>query len=95
MTSNTKFISYGEYQKMITHIAHNLDKKMLEDGVKKTLYFDSTTEQQKHYHKIDACAVLAGDTVNINPDTWDHQSYYTSDKFDVNGIRFKIFIHTS
>jgi hypothetical protein len=35
MASNTKFISYGEYQKMITHIAHNLDKKMLEDGVKK------------------------------------------------------------
>lgn len=95
MTHDTKIISNIEYQQMITHIISNLDKKTLENGVKKELYFDSITEQQKFYHQIDACAVLIDNTVKINPDTWPHTSYYISDKFDFNGVRVKIFIQTS
>ena len=80
---------------MMINIANNLDQNKLSNGAKKSLYFDSTTEQQKHYHQIDACAVLSDGKININPDAWDNTSYYTSDKFESDGIRFKIFISKS
>lgn len=92
MSQSTKKMSFDEYQKMVNYIALSIDRKNLEDGAKKSLYFDSITEQQKHYHQIDACAVLSDGKLNINPQTWSNTSYYISDKFESDGIQFKIFI---
>ena len=89
----TKTISQEQFDDNMKKMAEDIGPEFL----KKALDSNTTchdTEAQKKQHDIDVCVVTyqSEEYMMANPVHWCPASYYISEKFEKDGIRFKIFV---
>lgn len=89
--STTKILTEEEFNSHMKEIAKDIDADFLKKSKNTT---GRDTEEQKKQHDIDVCVVQYQSEGYLmgNPVHWCGATYYISEKFEKDGIRFKIFI---
>ncbi len=89
--ATTKILTEEEFDKMMTSMSENIGADFLKKSLNTT---GQITEQQKQQHDIDVCVVEYQSEGYLmgNPVHWCGANYYISEKFEKDGIKFKIFI---
>ena len=79
-----------EFDNMMAKMAKNIDEEFL---TKSLATAGRDTKEQKQTHDIDVCVVYytSQGLFMGNPVHWCAADYYISEKFETNGIRWKIF----